>query len=196
MRASEVRNDLLNRWVRMKQEKKEVKTSDMPRDPGTVSSISEAEKWRSKIVEILSDKINKLYKDPLPEQQIRYLNDKANALMRKLRRWELRILELGGIDYGKVGIQTPNGDILNTNQNQYQYFGRARKLPGVQQLIESEKQRTIDNINMSNKKKKREEYMEKVDASYYGLEPEDGIEEIEKLYEQRNGAPNFSPLPS
>ena len=150
-----MRNDLLNRWVRMKKEKKELKMKDMPRDPGTVLSISEAERWRSKILEVISDKLNKLYSDPLPEQQTRYLNDKVNALIRKLRRWELRILELGGIDYGKVGLQTPGGDILNTNQNQYQYFGRARNLPGVKELIESEKQRSVDRVNIANKKKKR-----------------------------------------
>lgn len=188
MRASEIKNDLLNRWVKQKQERNEVKTWDMPRDPGTVLSIAEAEKWRKKLVEILSQKLRKLYMDPLPDQHTKYLNDKVNSLIRKLRTWELRIVELGGIDYGRVGITMSNGDILNTNQNQYQYFGRARKLPGVKELIESEKQKQQDAITASNKGKLREELLSRVDAFYYGLETDESIEETEKMYEIANGA--------
>ena len=96
--------------------------------------------------------------------------------------------------------QLPNWCLTNENPSFYETESAtaiemvAKLYAKVKELIESENQRKIDMINISNKRKKREELMEKVDASYYGLQTED-IEEIELIYEEINGAPNFSPLP-
>lgn len=196
MRPCEMRNDLLNRWVRMKREEKIHKTWEKPTDPNTVLTLGEAEKWRKRVADIIGEKLERLYTEPLKETETKYLNDMVNKEMRELRRWETRIIELGGIDYSRVGLSTPNGDILNTNLNQYQYFGRARTLPGVQMLIESENEKKKGSLNASKINNLKTELMEKVNADYYGLIHDESLcSDDEYNIEMENGASNFDPDP-
>lgn len=181
MRPSQLRNDIFNRWVRQQREQTFAKWYEMPEDPGAILTLAEAEKWRTYLTTQLSAHIERLYTEPLPEDETRYLNDYCNQELLKIRRWELRIIELGGIDYSKVGVSAPNGDILNTNLHQYQYFGRARQLPGVKELLEHEKQKKQEDI--LSKRPKKEDLMAKVDADYYGLGNDDELCEAERQFE-------------
>ena len=192
-RPAEIRNNLLNRWVRMKREERLLKSWEIPDDPGTVKTIAECEAWRKKILSDMNEVLNRLYTEPLPEAETKHLNDDINRTIQKVRRWEKRIVELGGLDYSRVGHSTPDGDVLNTNLNQYQYFGRARLLPGVKDYIEFEKQRRLDETQSSNRLNKPA-LMAKVDANYFGLETVD-FETDELKAEKEWGASDFDPKP-
>lgn len=146
-RPCESRNDLLNRWVRMKREERFEKYWEKPSDPGTVLSIATCERWMKRVSNEMNIRLTRLYNEPLKPAETRYLNDEVNKMIQEIRRWQMRILELGGIDYSRQGIKTPNGDILNTNMNQYLYFGRARNLPGVKELLEEQKKQILNKYN-------------------------------------------------
>ena len=178
----------------MKREERMLKLWECPEDPGTISTIAECERWRNRLFEDMNDRMTRLYTEPLPESETKYLNDRMNRELRVIRRWEMRIVELGGIDYSRVGIKTPDGDILNTNLNQYQYFGRARTLPGVKELLEAEKQQRLEAKGID-KKFNRDELMKKVDSDYYGLYDDHEIELEESEFEQSMNVPKFSAEP-
>lgn len=193
-RPSESRNDLLNRWVRLKREERLLKVFEKPEDPGLIMTLGECERWRKRLVEELSHEVLRLYKEPLPEAETRYLNDSANRRIKEIRRWELRIVELGGIDYSRLGFRTPDGDILNTNLNQYQYFGRARQLPGVKELLENERRNILDPHGIQ-KKINKEELMSKVDSDYYGLYDDDDLAKKEAEFEKSIGVSSINSDP-
>lgn len=190
-RPSESRNDLLNRWVRLKREERLLKVYEKPSDPGLIMTLGECERWRKRLVDELSHEALRLYKEPLPEAETRYLNDSVNRRIKEIRRWEMRIVELGGIDYSKLGFRTPDGDILNTNLNQYQYFGRARELPGVKELLENERKNLTDPHGIL-KKIKKDELMSKVDSDYYGLYDDDDLTKKEAEFEKSIGSSYIS----
>ncbi|KAH0785399.1 Cell cycle control protein [Histomonas meleagridis] len=190
-RPCESRNDLLNRWVRMKREERFEKYWEKPTDPGTVLTLAECERWRKRVLETMDEKLTRLYTEPIPPAETRFLNDEVNKMIKEVRRWEMRIVELGGIDYSRVGVKMPDGDILNTNNNQYQYFGRARNLPGVKELLEEERKQLIEKATGAQKINK-EQLMEKVNSDYYGLMDDEKITEQEIKFAMDNNYDNFS----
>jgi pre-mRNA-splicing factor ISY1 len=157
-----------------------------------VRNLATCEKWRKRICDEIDQKLEKLYNEPLPEAETRYLNDEVNRILQEIRRWEIRIVELGGIDYSRVSHQTPTGDMLNTAVNHYQYFGRAKELPGVKELLEAERQQRLDAANLG-RKINRDALMKKVDLRYYGLMEDVELERAERKIEIQLGA--FSDLP-
>jgi pre-mRNA-splicing factor ISY1 len=159
------------------------KSWEKPSDPSSVQSLAVCEKWRKRVCEEIDKKLERLYSEPLPEAETRYLNDEVNRILQEIRRWEIRILELGGIDYSRVSQRTPTGDLLNTNVNHYQYFGRARELPGVKELLDMERQQRLEAANLAVKANKAV-LMERVDVEYYGLIEHPELDEEERKWEQ------------
>lgn len=197
-RPCESRNDLLNRWVRKQRLENMEKSWEKPSDPGTVQSLAVCERWRKRICQDIDAKLDRLYNEPLPEAETKHLNTEVNNILKEIRRWEIRILELGGIDYSRVSLKTSTGDLLNTNGNRYQYFGRARELPGVKELLEAEQQQRANASFRVNK----ESLMERVDPSYYGVFDDADLEEQEMAIEREHGVMtsepdlNTAPIPS
>jgi pre-mRNA-splicing factor ISY1 len=169
------------------------KSWEKPSDPGTVQSLAVCERWRKRVCEDLDNKLERLYHEALPEAETRYLNDEVNQIIRELRRWEIRIVELGGIDYSRVSHQTPTGDMLNTAANHYQYFGRARNLPGVKELIEAERRQRIE-ASTSARRIGRDALLQRVDGEYYGLCDDAQLERDEIDCEKAVGAFHSEPL--
>jgi pre-mRNA-splicing factor ISY1 len=190
-RPCESRNDLLNRWVRMQREERVEKSWEKPADPGAVGSLAVCERWRKRVCEELDQKLERLYNEPLPEAETRYLNDEVNAIVREIRRWEIRIVELGGIDYSRVGHQTAGGDYVSTSTGHYQYFGRARELPGVRELLEMEKRQRCD---AAARKADRDGLLERVDMEYYGIDSDADLEVAESAIEEAAGAFRSDPI--
>lgn len=197
-RPCESRNDLLNRWVRKQRLENMEKSWEKPSDPGTVKSLAVCERWRKRICQEIDTKLDRLYNEPLPEAETKYLNDEVNNILKEIRRWEIRIMELGGIDYSRVSLKTSTGDLLNTSGNRYQYFGRARDLPGVKELLEEEKkQRTNASMRVN-----KSVLMSRVDPSYYGLFEDNDLTEQERAIEIERGVLNSNadletePIPS
>merc|ERR1712232_1068312 len=94
--------------------------------------------------------IDKIQNPALGERAIRDLNDEINRKFREKHHWNKRIYELskGTIDYNKKerSAQVEEGDIqffVGTNDGKrqgptYRYFGAAKDLPGVKELLEKQ----------------------------------------------------------
>lgn len=107
------------------------------------------------------------------EHIIRDLNDEINRKIRLKRHWELRIVELGGPDYGKSQPQVYESDDNVVHAGGYKYFGAAKNLPGVRELFEkpketNEKKRTVDDLYAN------------ICPDYYGFRDDDVAELLEE----------------
>ncbi|RKP39314.1 Isy1-like splicing factor [Dimargaris cristalligena] len=131
-----------------------------------VDNVPEAEKWRQQVIREVARKVAKIQDVSLSEYQIRDLNDDINKSLREKRHWEDHILELGGPDYKKIGpkMLDHHGKEIPGDRG-YKYFGRAKDLPGVRELLEQE----VPQLPQ----KSRFELSKKIDADYYGYRDED-----------------------
>ncbi|XP_051249795.1 pre-mRNA-splicing factor ISY1 homolog isoform X28 [Dicentrarchus labrax] len=130
------------------------------------SELPKAEKWRRQIISEISKKVAQIQNAGLGEFRIRDLNDEINKLLREKGHWEVRIKELGGPDYARVGPKMLDHEGKEVPGNRgYKYFGAARDLPGVRELFEKEPAPAL--------RKTRAELMKEVDAEYYGYRDED-----------------------
>nr|XP_020467875.1 pre-mRNA-splicing factor ISY1 homolog [Monopterus albus] len=139
-----------------------------------------AEKWRRQIISEISKKVAQIQNAGLGEFRIRDLNDEINKLLREKRHWEVRIKELGGPDYARVGPKMLDHEGKEVPGNRgYKYFGAARDLPGVRELFEKEPAPAL--------RKTRAELMKDVDAEYYGYRDEDDgvLLPLETQYEKQ-----------
>merc|ERR1712083_999790 len=99
------------------------------------------------------------------------MGDDINMLLREKRRWEQRILEIGGPNYLTLTRETNShkellGDEIVKGSRKYQYFGAARYLPGVKELFEKNMPRIT----------RKQQLHQGVNADYYGFhDEEDGI---------------------
>uniref|UniRef100_UPI00358E7B1C pre-mRNA-splicing factor ISY1 homolog n=1 Tax=Myxine glutinosa TaxID=7769 RepID=UPI00358E7B1C len=128
--------------------------------------LQKAEKWRRQIISEVSKKVAQIQNAGLGEFRIRDLNDEINKLLREKGHWEVRIHELGGPDYARIGprMLDHQGKEVPGNRG-YKYFGAARDLPGVRELFEQEPP--------APPRKTRGELMKEIDADYYGYRDED-----------------------
>lgn len=190
-RNEEKAQSMLNRYLRTKNEG----TSAESRRPYLAilcSDVSEAEKWLRQILSDIRKRVSEIQNPGLDEARIRELNDSINKLLRERRHWERRIVFLGGPDRsrrrGKGGdpdFQVSEDAVFE--HNGYFYFGSARNLPGVQELIEHQ-----ELIKENAKKRKKEEsnavLYRRVDKAYYGLDEDDdgSLARLEKLAEEKS----------
>lgn len=124
---------MLNRWVRAKRElgkKKPVSDQERalnrPTDPNAVTSIQEADIWRTNVVREIIKKVSDIQNGSLAEFKIRELNDSINELIKVKEDWEERILNLGGRDYKADTLDKFGQDIAFSSEGGYQYFGAAK----------------------------------------------------------------------
>ncbi|XP_070703184.1 pre-mRNA-splicing factor ISY1 homolog [Pempheris klunzingeri] len=144
------------------------------------SELPKAEKWRRQIISEISKKVAQIQNAGLGEFRIRDLNDEINKLLREKGHWEVRIKELGGPDYARVGPKMLDHEGKEVPGNRgYKYFGAARDLPGVRELFEKEPAPAL--------RKTRAELMKEVDAEYYGYRDEDDgvLLPLEAQYEKQ-----------
>lgn len=100
---------------------------------------------------------------------MRQLNDEINDMIKQKYAWDHRIHELGGIERKSIQLADKMG-IEPLNAHQYQYFGRAKDLPGVKEALEPYRE---DQTSLSREKEK---LFESVDQFYYGFEDVDESE--------------------
>ncbi|KAF5917239.1 hypothetical protein HPG69_000008 [Diceros bicornis minor] len=144
------------------------------------TELPKAEKWRRQIIGEISKKVAQIQNAGLGEFRIRDLNDEINKLLREKGHWEVRIKELGGPDYGKIGPKMLDHEGKEVPGNRgYKYFGAAKDLPGVRELFEKEP--------LPPPRKTRAELMKAIDFEYYGyLDEDDGvIVPLEQEYEKK-----------
>lgn len=132
-RNKEKANSTLNRYQAQISRDAGVLDSDpnlRPKYVQSVESIPQAERWRTTIVTEISVKLTKINDPTISELEIRELNDSLNKLHREKRAWEHHIKQLGGNDYINFG-----GQIQGVNVKGIRYFGRARDLAEVKQIL-------------------------------------------------------------
>lgn len=141
-----------------------------PKNVNKVTSLPQAEKWRSIVISEISINLTKINDENLTDFEIREINDKLNLLFKEKKSWEYHIRNnLKGNDYIKYGKDLMNtGVLVDRDDNSvkgYRYFGRAKELPDVKALIEQKRKRTkIKQIDY-NEDKAREE---RLGFAYYG----------------------------
>uniref|UniRef100_A0A3Q3LYI6 Pre-mRNA-splicing factor ISY1 homolog n=1 Tax=Mastacembelus armatus TaxID=205130 RepID=A0A3Q3LYI6_9TELE len=161
----------------------QARNAEKERRPYLASECSElpkAEKWRRQIISEISKKVAQIQNAGLGEFRIRDLNDEINKLLREKGHWEVRIKELGGPDYARIGPKMLDHEGKEVPGNRgYKYFGAARDLPGVRELFEKEP--------APMQRKTRAELMKDVDAEYYGYRDEDDgvLLPLEAQYEKQ-----------
>lgn len=143
----------------------------------TCDRLDLAEKFRKQIIKEISKDVSFIQNAALGEHKIRDLNDNINKLFREKRHWERRIRELGGPDHSKSKMSLGDQAIVSTG---YMYFGAAKDLPGVRELLETR-------AESKSNRRTRWELFQLIDYDYFGFgDDEDGIlAERERLAEQK-----------
>ncbi|RLV92902.1 Pre-mRNA-splicing factor [Spathaspora sp. JA1] len=180
-RNKEKAQSALNRFHQYKAQEAGVLHSDpslRPKYVQKVTSLPQAEKWRTTIISEISTKLTRIQDPTLNEFTIREINDDLNRLFKEKRAWEYHIRELGGNDYLQLRDMTSSGISIKG----YRYFGRAKELEDVKKLIEANKKeerkgkgKGDEKKQLQNEERAREN---RIDYSYYGYFDEiDGDEE-------------------
>lgn len=154
-----------------------------PRNVSRVDDLKTAERWRGQVMQEINSKVTKLHDEMISDYQIRDLNDDVNKLFREKTAWEYRIKELGGPNYLKFSSQTHSQLARDQfNIRNYRYFGRAKELKEVKQLVElkakeaAEMKRDRNSQNEYVNKKLIYERMNRIGADYYGFNDENDIQ--------------------
>lgn len=149
-----------------------------PKAITSVDSVPVCEKWRAQVVKEIGRKIVRIQEPALSEFQIRDLNDEINKLMREKHVWELQLKSLGGPNYLRFGggqtIFDGEGNevpvvIGDGKGGGYKYFGRARELPDVKELIEQQVNSRKQQESQASHDKKTQQRFRDLPAAYYGL---------------------------
>jgi len=176
-RNEEKANTMLARFWAEKMNRSKKQPRRRPALADRCDRLDLAEKFRRQIIKEISKDVSFIQNAALGEHKIRDLNDNINKLFREKRHWERRIRELGGPDHSKSKISLSDQAIVSTG---YMYFGAAKDLPGVRELLET---RAESKTN----RKTRWELFQLIDYDYFGFgDDEDGIlADKERMAEER-----------
>lgn len=181
-RNTEKAQSSLNRFQALKNKEAGVLESNpnlRPKYVQSVESLPQAEKWRSTILGEISVNLTKIQDPALNEYQIRDINDTLNKLFKEKRSWEYHIKQLGGADYihfnrdfNNAGIMA-DIDTLGSQVKGYRYFGRAKELPDVKEvLLMQQNRRTASKSKRAKEEEQNrllKERQQRLTASYYGI---------------------------
>lgn len=143
-RNVEKSQNVLNRLLAARQADDRAPRARRPRLASECDDLADADRWRASIMRDIGRKVMDIQNAGLGEGRLRDLNDEINKLIREKAHWEKRILELGGPDYAKSappiggeggGGGGGGGGAATGKGAGYRYFGAARDLPGVKDLL-------------------------------------------------------------
>lgn len=145
-RPAEKARAMLNKWVKMREEgnAQPVVRGRRPKLASECNHLGDAEFYRNQILREISGGIAKIQNPALGEHTIRDLNDEINRKLREKYHWNRRIVELGGVDYNAIERQKQieEGDTQSAaGPGGYRYFGAAKDLPGVAELLEKQREK-------------------------------------------------------
>jgi pre-mRNA-splicing factor ISY1 len=174
-RPAEKARAMMNKWTAMREADNKSAPARRRRRPHLASecyNLADAERFRNQIIREITEGISTIQNPGLGEHELRELNDKINQNMRHKWHWNKRIRELGGSDYNDIERQRQieEGGSQYAAQPSgagYRYFGAAKDLPGVRELLQKQEQK------LQKKKQKSNHY---VTPDYYGWrDEEDGV---------------------
>lgn len=162
-----------------------------PKAITSVDSIAVCEKWRAQVVKEIGRKVMRIQEPALSEFQIRDLNDEINKLMREKHMWEIQLRNLGRPNYLKAGstTQTVFDDkgnevpVVLGGKDGYRYFGRARELPDVKELIDQQLNLRKQQESQESQERKLQQLARDLPAAYYGFEGDEDTPEYKSLLE-------------
>ncbi|PHJ25986.1 member ras oncogene family protein [Cystoisospora suis] len=169
-RNAERANAVLNKWLAVKDAVvKGVATRERrPRDISSCNDLKQAEKWRSEVMREIGKMITQVQDASLGEHRIRDLNDDINKMIRVKKAWEFRIKELGGPDYTTSSTALEAMSKMSAaGADGYMYFGAAKELKGVRELLEREAS------EQQKPRKTRAMLFRNIRPDYYGWRDED-----------------------
>jgi pre-mRNA-splicing factor ISY1 len=177
-KRNEERNlNFLNRWVEIY---KEISTHSREKRPNNAlecNNLQDCERWRKQILRDINGKVSDIQNSSLGEIRIRKLNDEINDLFKEKDNWEERIKMLGGVDYKKIAPKNYDIDGYEIPNNEgYKYWGAAKDLPGVRELL-IKKVPNLPNKNIM-------DVYKKININYYGNNEDEELEKQEKLEEE------------
>jgi len=148
-RPEEKAMGLLNRWTQYQNELRlGITGSERPKFAGNCQNLPDAIRFRSQILQQISQKVEEIQNAALGEHRIRELNDEINRLLKEKYTWEVQIKSLGGHSFP------------SSVNRKYKYFGAARELPQVRELLAA-------HAPKESTKRKREEIMKNITYKYY-----------------------------
>ncbi len=109
-RNEEKAQSMLSRFLQAKNEEKKKPKERRPFLASECRDLADADKWRQQIIREIGRKVMDIQNPGLGEHRLRDLNDEINKLIREKGHWEVRILELGGPDYAKVGPKVTDSE--------------------------------------------------------------------------------------
>ncbi|CRH01203.1 pre-mRNA-splicing factor ISY1, putative [Plasmodium relictum] len=158
---------MLNQWLKAKELNEKKNFFKIPKKVYEVDDLESAVSYRKYIIKEICSKIKEIQNYSLSDQHIRELNDQINKLISIKNKWEIRIIELGGPDY-----QTESNTLINAHcselkgNNNYKYFGAAKNLKGVKELLFKENE---ERKKLALKKKRDKRNLDKfVNIHYFG----------------------------
>lgn len=182
-RPAEKARAMLNKWVALREKGNQnpafARRNKRPHLASECEHLADAERFRGQIVREISRLIEKIQNPALSEHEIRETNDEINHKMREKWHWNRRIHELGGVDYNAIEKkrQIEEG---GTGQRGYQYFGAAKDLPGVRELLAKEESKE--------QQRRVAKDFKRISPDYYGWrDEEDGVLlELEAIATKKN----------
>jgi pre-mRNA-splicing factor ISY1 len=184
-RPAEKARAMMNKWVAMRDAGNANPATNRNRRkrPYLASEcehLADAERFRSQIVREISEGIARIQNPGQGEHAIRELNDDINHKMREKYHWNKRIKELGGLDFNHIEKQRQIEEGDTQVHSGYRYFGAAKDLPGVKELLAKEAAKRL--------KGNRTDAYKNVTPDYYGWrDEEDGVLlELEALATKQN----------
>lgn len=153
-----------------------------PRNITEVTEVAVCERWRGQVIKEISRKMSRVQEPSLTDYQIRDVNDELNRLMREKHMWEVQIRNLGGPNYMRGGARlyddkgkeiAGSGSVGGAGSGKgYKYYGRARDLPGVKEMIEAAEESARSRARGRDERLEESKDLRKtVDAAYYGYAP-------------------------
>lgn len=144
-RPAEKARAMMNKWVQMRNSDSAPSRRSTTRRPHLASEcehLADAERFRGQIVREIAEGVSKIQNPGMGEHAIRELNDEINHKLREKWHWNRRIKELGGLDYNAIERQRQieEGDL---QMGGYRYFGVAKELPGVKELLAKEEAKRL-----------------------------------------------------
>ena len=158
---------LMNRWVDQQRAvySGSLNLQHRPRAANECKTVREAESQRYHIIRQLTGLISQIQNAQLSEARLRQLNDEINKLFKVKIAFELRIRHLGGPNYASSSILDLSSIAIPGDSSGYRYFGAAKSLPGVQELLQQEE----DAPNYRSKA----EILKNINLDYFGYRDED-----------------------
>ena len=159
---------LLNRWTTFRREHQLGTLRTGRRGLASdCNNLHVALSTRRDLVHEISKHMDQIQNASLGEHRLRELNDEINNLLRIKWHWEKQIRELGGpSQFGDGGNSAGSGGGPGESNDgfvdlrTYKYFGAARNLPQVRELLSKPAAR-------KSKKRKREDILKGITCSYY-----------------------------